>query len=287
MKNIVALMLLLSVSWCYGQSDFVGTWKISSQRQLELKENQTFSLTKGPNHFTGTWSYNRIKKAEDQLLLTFGENIATYLIQDQRRDEVRLYDVRKDQVLILMRVVEFDEGSDLDEDLQAELEGLTKEEIKAKLYPDKPFEGGALVINPGYGLYDHLAGLPAALTTAVPAVTLLVERSLGSRIGVGLKLGYRSWEVAESSFSSSLYTAGLRATYHPSFHHKLDTYAGVAGIARLGTLTDGSTTERKWSTAISPVIGARYHLSKGFALTAEFAYDTSTNITVGFAISIN
>ena len=252
-----------------------------------LEEDLTFSLQKGSNHFTGTWSYNKINKGDDQLLLTFGENIATYIIKDQRRDEIRLYDTRKDQILILQRIVEFDADSDLDEDLQAELEGLTKEEIKAKLYPDKPFESGALVINPGYGLYDHVSGLPSALSTAVPAVSLLVERSLGSRIGVGLKLGYRSWEVLESSYSSSLYTAGLRATFHPNFHHKLDTYAGVAGVMRLGTLSDGTSTDRKWSSAVSPVIGARYHLSPGFALSGEFAYDTSTNFTVGFAVSIN
>ena len=144
------------------------------------------------------------------------------------------------------------------------------------------------MINPGYGFVDYLDSLPSSYENNVASYSLLLESSLGWRFGLGLKLGYRSWSVLEEIESNAtLYSAAARLTYHPRILPRLDTYVGVAPIVRYGTLSAANNNEYKWSTDISPVAGARYYFFNRFALTGEFAYDTSSNVTVGFSILLN
>ena len=86
-----------------------------------------------------------------------------------------------------------------------------------------------------------------------------------------------------------MFSLASRVTYHPKlkFLPKFDTYAGGAIIVRFGHSKLPDETHSKWSADFSPVLGLRYYIAKRFAFTGEYAYDHTSNITLGFSILIN
>lgn len=293
MKTLFQVIFIIFISTpLSAQKKLIGEWKISSQKQLNLNKDQSFHLTKGTYNYTGTWTFDKKKKSSDILTLFFSSGAKKYFVEEIKKHELRLYDPEKDQVMILSRIekeevkeiVDAKEVKSTDNDPYA---GMSKEEIIKKLYPRDYFDKGRFVFNPGYGLIDYLDSLPSALMNQVPSVSLLLESSIGHRFGLGAKLGYRSWTIPESTYKASLYSTALRMTYHPKTVDKLDAYFGGTALLRYGTLSTGNETTGKWSTDYSPVVGARYYLLSRFALTGEFAYDTSSNVTLGFALLFN
>lgn len=268
----------------FSQKKLVGDWKISEQKQLNLSKDNDFVLVKGPNVFKGKWKYYDKKNDSNELVLYFDSDTRKYIIEDIEKNEIRLYDPLKEAVMILTRIPEVEE-KEANEELDSDTN--TQAITSQATYKFDPFDRGRFVISPGYGLVSYLDSLPSNLENKVASFSLLLESSIGRRVGIGLKLGYTSWVLPESTYELSLYTAAARLTYHPFVIEKLDLFAGVSPIVRYGTVVVENGNEFKWSADISPVIGARYYLFDRFAVSGEFAYDTSSNITLGFAVLLN
>jgi len=291
MKTLLQLILLMTITLsAYAQRQLVGEWKISSQESLILTSDNLFSMTKGVKTIEGSWEYVKNKKRSDELIMYINTKSKIYFIENIEKDEIELYDPKKETSKILIRIMEsVDKVEDVEYVTPIEIKDASKKEalLNQKSSFD-PFGRGRFVINPGYGFIDYLDSLPNTLNDNIASYSLLLESSLGSRIGLGIKLGYRSWTKDEEvQYDVSLYSAAARLTYHPNLIQRLDTYFGVAPIVRYGTIAEANNNEYKWSTDISPVVGARYYLFDRFALTGEFAYDTSSNVTVGFSILLN
>ena len=289
MKTVIQSTLLVLLSFSgFAQKKLHGEWKISAQKTLSIHPDQTFRLVKGTFNYEGTWSVKKIKKESDQLILEFTKGTRLYNVERIERNEIRLYDLSKDQILILSRIGAPTFEDDIQEEsIASSPDSKSKEEILQELYPRDYFDKGRFVFNPGYGLIDYLDSLPSVLETGTPSVSLLLEQSLGGRFGLGLKLGYRTWTIPESTYEASLYSSAFRLTYHPRLVDKLDTYLGATAVLRFGTLRSADDISGKWSTDYSPVIGARYYLLSRLAITGEYAYDTSSNLTLGMALLIN
>ncbi len=275
--------LLITVS-AFSQRKLIGDWNITNQKQLSLNKDNSFVLVKGPNVFKGFWKYYDKEKSNDELVLYFDSDTRKYLIEDIQKNEIRLYDLTKEEVLILTRKSLQDYGDPI---MIEDKNGNVVQDNKVTMPIVDYFDTGRFVINPGFGMIDYLDSLPSALSSKVYSFSLLLEKSVGKRVGVGLKLGYRSWEISESNTDITLYSAAARLTYHPLLVNKLDAYVGFAPILRYGTLVQENGNEFKWSADISPVVGARYYVFDSIGLSAEFAFDTSSNITVGMAFLFN
>ena len=104
MKTILQILILIAISiTTFAQKRLIGKWRISSQKQLVLSADNEFTLTKGSNVFEGAWQYSDMK-TNDQLVLHFETGTKKYTIQDVDRNEMRLYDLSKESVMILSRV---------------------------------------------------------------------------------------------------------------------------------------------------------------------------------------
>ena len=285
MKTIIYIIIaLVFASPLFGQKKLIGDWRISSQKQLSLSEDSSFILTKGENIFEGVWEYVDKKKDSDELVLFFSSDSMTYIIEDTKKSEIRLYDPSKEIVMILSRMEE-EAADNINDELH---ESNNQIEPYQGLYKADNFNTGKFVISPGIGIISYLDMLPSELETNVSSYSLLLESSIWNRVGLGLKLGYASWGLQNQlNYDVSLYSVAARITYHPKITRKLDAFAGVAPIIRYGTLVEQNNNEFKWSTDISPVVGIRYFLLDRFALSGEFAYDTSSNVTLGFALLLN
>lgn len=280
-STIAFLLLTVSV---FSQRKLIGDWNITNQKQLSLNKDNSFVLVKGPNVFKGFWKYYEKDKSTDELVLYFDSDTRKYLVEDIRKNEIRLYDVTKETVLILTRKSLQDYNDPV---LIEDENGNLVQEVKVTMPIVDYFDAGRFVVNPGFGVVEYLDSLPSSLNNKVSSFSLLLESSLAKRIGVGLKLGYRAWEIEESNTDITLYSAAVRFTYHPLLVDKLDTYIGFTPILRYGTFVQENGNEFKWSTDISPVVGARYYIFESVGLSTEFAYDSSTNFTLGISFLFN
>ncbi len=281
MKTITSIIIILvSIPSLFSQKKLLGDWRISSQKKLTLSHDSTFVLIKGTNEFNGTWEYFDVKKDSDELVLYFSSESRRYLIEDVKKSEIRLYDLSNEVVLILKRIKE---------EIKDQLDMANTQIVyKSGFQRFDNFNAGKFILSPGIGVISYLDMLPSELETNVSSYSLLLENSLWKRIGIGLKLSYASWSLRnESIYDVSLYSIATRITYHPKFSSKVDVFAGVAPIIRYSTLVELNSNEFKWSKDISPVVGIRYYLFERFALSGEFAYDTASNFTLGFALLLN
>ena len=63
MKNITLIAAFSFLTFlCQAQQKFVGTWKISSEKNIELVEDNSFVLNKGQYTYSGTWKIVKKKK---------------------------------------------------------------------------------------------------------------------------------------------------------------------------------------------------------------------------------
>lgn len=286
MKKIyqIVIFTFISIS-CFAQSKLVGDWTISNEKKITLNNDQSFKLTKGTFVHDGDWTYLKNKKDNDQLILKFKEKEITYIIEKIERNSIQLYDQSKGQIIVLKRIELPSKKAQGKKELNTT---ENKNEIQNSTEPNNKnfdkFSKGKFVVNPGYGLINYIDSLPVNLNSKTPSLSILLEKSFGAGIGLGLKMGYRQWEDQESGLTAALYSSSLRMTYHVKVLEKLDPYVGVGATLRFATLGSADLLSPKWSHDFTPIIGARYYLLNRFAFTAEFAYDNSSNVTLGFAI---
>ncbi|MEE9439734.1 MAG: hypothetical protein V3V14_12085 [Saprospiraceae bacterium] len=153
----------------------------------------------------------------------------------------------------------------------------------SKVNNHDPFKKGTLVNSYGIGIAESFSGFPASITSKAPIYKVLFEQNIGKRIGLGLKMAYRKWEMEDIPNKMQLFTFAPRLTYHPKLGKSIDIYLGGAAVLRYGKLTEEIGKSTKFSGAITPVIGIRLFPFKNGAIIGEYAKDNSTIFTIGIA----
>lgn len=120
----------------------------------------------------------------------------------------------------------------------------------------------------------------------VPALTLSYERSIGYNIGLGGRVGYNSWKVADTKCQVHYYALSARAAYHINIAERWDPYFGIAASLRGATMVDERLQETKLKPSVSSFIGARYYLGNRFAMFGEIGADMMGWFHLGLNLKI-
>lgn len=299
MKNLFNLLLMVSLSiQMQGQLDIAGIWEISDSKKLFLLEDHSFNMTMGAKLYEGTYDISKNKSNQYLLNLNFKQGKKSYVIKELHETMMQLYNVDKNMTLNLKLIQRFKTNKkDL---VQAEEnDQLDLAEDKSSVNPQPqplykqrksifdPFDDGKLIINPSYGIIDYVDGIPNDLFESSHPIALLIEKSLIYRIGFGTRFGYRTWKVQESDIKLSMISVAPRLTFHPNIIQNLDLYAGLATAFRYSIINDGEDKAGRFTYGFSPVVGGRYYFIDRLALSAEFAYDATSNFNVGLCIALN
>lgn len=270
MKQYLIIIILCSFFFnSNAQNKLIGKWIISHEKNIQINEDFSFVLSKGTHTHLGTWRSFKKKNEKEELVLSFKTKDLSYNIEKVEKDFIELYDQSKNLRLALTRAFQENETS----------EHNTKFEVNR-------IPKGSFIINPGIGLFSYIDSLPSGLQGKTPPLSLLLEHGLGNRLGLGIKVGHQSWENPEINQQTKMYALSSRLTYHPKAQSILNPYFGAAAILRLGTMSSSANSSFKWSYGFSPVVGIRYYVSDNISFTGEFAYDSTSNITLGFAFLI-
>lgn len=149
------------------------------------------------------------------------------------------------------------------------------------------FENKSFIVHLGTSFVSDLAyDKESFLKLGVPAVHLLMEKSVAKNFGVGLKLGTKWWRAEKLNYNYRYYAAGLRATYHLCILDKLDPYFGANLTARGFWIGNGETSINEIDVKVGAVIGARYYLNQWFGVFGEFAEDGIGKIHIGLTLKL-
>lgn len=146
------------------------------------------------------------------------------------------------------------------------------------------FEKGATVWQLGLGLLTNTKIEQYDTRIFVPPVTLFVEKSAFSNVGLGIFVGYHSRSVPEYLLKYNYFCAGGRVAYHFNVHEKLDPYIGLGGTLRYFEVRSGWKSRPKGRLSPIGVIGARYYLSNRFGVFGEIGGDGMTHFKVGLQL---
>jgi Outer membrane protein beta-barrel domain len=124
------------------------------------------------------------------------------------------------------------------------------------------------------------------LKNKIPALTLSYERSIGSNIGVGGRMGYNLWEVTDTKCQVHYYALSARGSYHLNISDNFDPYLGVALTARGATTVDENSSMTKIKPGVSSFIGARYYFKEKLAIFGEIGADMMGWFHVGLNLKI-
>ncbi|MGK0363964.1 MAG: hypothetical protein ACI85O_001018 [Saprospiraceae bacterium] len=135
------------------------------------------------------------------------------------------------------------------------------------------FSKGSWILHLGSGFKSDVVTDATGLKKVIPPLSFLLEKSVGKNFGIGLRGGFRMWEISKLDYQYQYYTASLRATYHPNIHPKLDPYIGVSGVGRLVRATGNQPEVTNKNYDYSFFIGGRYYLTSRLGIFIEFGAD--------------
>lgn len=285
------LLTLLTLSLCSvfsnAQNAIVGKWEINENKHLEFKADKTFELVTSDKVKTGKYMTGKAKDGQKALILYIGEKKVSYYVKSMTYNKMVLFSPSKNKTMTINRVQEIIEVEEAPIKVYAIQD--QKPQYKSPKRPFDHFDTGRAIVSLQYGVIDYIDNIPGDAVSSTPAISLLYERSRGYRIGLGTKWSYRNWKTQTEGVTAKfdLLVAAPRVTYHPKLVNKLDFYGGLAFPFSVGLIRVEDERSFKLNYGISPVIGARYYPTKRLGLSAEFAYDNTTNVNVGIAVALN
>ncbi len=151
--------------------------------------------------------------------------------------------------------------------------------------PDYFYNGTSIIGLHGELVNNIIDGKPYDSAMFVPPVSLSFERPLWRNIGIGVNLGITSWGDTLADYRYSYYSLGVRWTYHPKVHDRLDPYIGGAITYRMIRLTEPEVDPQHFlGGSYDWFIGVRYFPTRRFGLFGEFGSDAISKYNVGAVI---
>lgn len=120
--------------------------------------------------------------------------------------------------------------------------------------------------------------------SSIPAVGLIIEKSIFGNLGVGVNLGFQQWKVPVLNYKYQYFSGSLRAAYHFAILKKLDPYVGGAVAYRRLVLR--SSDRSNFNGKITPhlFVGTRYYLTDSLGAFAEFGNDALSSVKLGISL---
>ena len=112
-----------------------------------------------------------------------------------------------------------------------------------------------------------------SIKNKIPAVTLSYEKSIGSNLGLGGRVGYNQWDIMDSKCKTHYYALSIRGSYHINIGEKIDPYLGIAASLRGATTVDENSTLTTIKPGVSSFIGVRYYFMERLAIFGEAGAD--------------
>jgi hypothetical protein len=124
------------------------------------------------------------------------------------------------------------------------------------------------------------------LSLQIPGIHLLLDKSIGKNIGLGLRVGAKGWRADKIAYNYRYFSAAVRGTYHINLFERLDPYLGMAVTGRRFSIGNGEELVSDIRVGVGIVAGARYLFTERLGGFLEFAGDGIGGVHTGIALKI-